>query len=422
MIDLSLSSRSGRDVALLFLDLDHFKTLNDSLGHDIGDMLLKQVAERLTSCIRDSDTAARLGGDEYLVMLENLSEQPIEAAAQAEIISEKILNELNQPYQLDKNEYQSTVSIGVAIYGNQNISQDELLKHADIAMYQAKKAGRNSVCFYDPQMQHSIHARLDLERELREAIEKKQFKLYYQIQVDHLGFPLGAEALIRWQHPQRGLVSPFQFIQLAEETGLILPIGQWVLEAACSQLKVWEQDERCRSLTISINVSAKQFRQEGFVNQVQTATNRYAINPKLLKLELTESILLEGIEETIKIMNELKKTGIRFSLDDFGTGYSSLQYLKRLPLSQLKIDQSFVHDIVSDINDRAIVRTIIAMAQSMELEVIAEGVETIEQRQLLQNTGCMKFQGYLFGKPVSIEEFDFSLNQNMSTSDNVSNY
>ncbi len=416
------SSRSGKDVALLFLDLDHFKTLNDSLGHDIGDILLKQVAERLTSCIRDSDTAARIGGDEYLVMLENLSEQSIEAAAQAKIISEKILFALNQPYQLNKNEYQSTVSVGVALFGNQNISQDELLKHADIAMYQAKKAGRNSVCFYDPQMQHTIHARLELERELREAIEKQQFKLYYQIQVDHLGYPLGAEALIRWQHPERGLVSPLQFIQLAEETGLILPIGQWVLEAACAQLKIWEQSAHSSALTISINVSAKQFRQEGFVNQVQTAVNRYAINPKLLKLELTESILLESIEATITIMNDLKKTGIRFSLDDFGTGYSSLQYLKRLPLSQLKIDQSFVRDIVSDTNDKVIVRTIIAMAQSMELEVIAEGVETIEQRQLLQNTGCMKFQGYLFGKPVSIEEFDLLLNQNMSTSDSVSNY
>lgn len=416
------SLRSGKDVALLFLDLDHFKTLNDSLGHDVGDILLKQVAERLTSCIRDSDTAARLGGDEYLVMLENLSDQSIEAAAQAEIISEKILFALNQPYQLDKNEYQSTVSIGVALFGNQNISQDELLKHADIAMYQAKKAGRNAVCFYDPQMQHTIHARLELERELREAIEKQQFKLYYQIQVDHLGSPLGAEALIRWQHPERGLISPFQFIQLAEETGLILPIGKWVLEAACAQLKVWEQSTHSSALTISINVSAKQFRQEGFVNQVQNAVNRYAINPKLLKLELTESILLESIEATIKIMNDLKMTGIRFSLDDFGTGYSSLQYLKRLPLSQLKIDQSFVHDIVSDTNDKAIVRTIIAMAQSMELEVIAEGVETIEQRQLLQNTGCMKFQGYLFGKPVSIEEFDFLLSQNLSISDSVSYY
>jgi diguanylate cyclase (GGDEF)-like protein/PAS domain S-box-containing protein len=416
------SARNGKDVAILFLDLDHFKTLNDSLGHDVGDMLLQQVAKRLTSCIRDGDTAARLGGDEYLVMLENLSEQAIEAAAQAEIISEKILFALNQPYQLYTNEYQSSVSIGVALFGKQAISQDELLKHADIAMYQAKKAGRNSVCFYDPQMQLTIHARLELERELREAIEKQQFKLYYQIQVDHLGFPLGAEALIRWQHPERGLVSPLHFIQLAEETGLILQIGQWVLEAACAQLKVWEQKASCSALTISINVSAKQFRQEGFVNQVQTAIKSYAINPKLLKLELTESILLEGVEATIIIMNELKKIGIRFSLDDFGTGYSSLQYLKRLPLSQLKIDQSFVHDIVSDTNDKAIVRTIIAMAQSMELEVIAEGVETLEQRQLLQNTGCMKFQGYLFGKPVTIEEFDSLLSQNVSTFDIVSNY
>jgi len=410
------SLRSGKDVALLFLDLDNFKTLNDSLGHDVGDILLKQVAERLTSCLRDGDTAARLGGDEYLVMLENLSEHSIEAAAQAEIISEKILLALNQPYQLHTNEYQSTVSIGVALFGNQNISQDELLKHADIAMYQAKKAGRNAVCFYDPEMQHTIHARIELERELREAIERQQLKLYYQIQVDHLGSPLGAEALIRWQHPERGLVSPFYFIELAEETGLILPIGQWVLETACVQLKLWEKISHCCELTISINVSAKQFRQEDFVNQVQNAVNRYAINPKLLKIELTESMLLENIEPTIKTMNDLKKTGIRFSLDDFGTGYSSLQYLKRLPLSQLKIDKSFVNDIVSDTNDKAIVRTIIAMAKSMELEVIAEGVETIEQRQFLQNTGCMKFQGYLFGKPVSIEEFDFLLSGGLTSS------
>lgn len=416
------SARSGKDVALLFLDLDHFKTLNDSFGHDVGDLLLQQVAERLTTCVRDGDTAARLGGDEYVVMLENLSERPIEAAAQAKFISEKILFALNQPYQLNTHEYQSSVSIGVALIGKQDISQDELLKHADIAMYQAKKAGRHSVCFYDPQMQHTILARIELERELRDAIEKQQFKLYYQIQVDHFGSPLGAEALIRWQHPDRGLVSPLHFIQLAEETGLILPIGQWVLEAACAQLKEWEHNAHCNALSISINVSAKQFRQGGFVSQIQTAIKRYAINPKLLKLELTESILLESIEATIMIMNELKKTGIRFSLDDFGTGYSSLQYLKRLPLSQLKIDQSFVHDIVSDINDEAIVRTIVAMAQSMDLEVIAEGVETLEQRQLLQDTGCMKFQGYLFGKPVSIEQFDFSLRHNKSTFDSVSNF
>ncbi|MEQ1600054.1 MAG: diguanylate cyclase, partial [Methylotenera sp.] len=321
---LATSVRSGKDVALLFIDLDNFKTLNDSLGHATGDLLLQQVAERLATCVREGDTVARLGGDEYLVMLENLSEQTIEAATQAEVISEKILSVLNQPYQLDTNVYQSTVSIGVALFSDHGQSQDDLLKHADIAMYQAKKAGRNAVRFYDPQMQHTIHTKIELERELRNANEKQQFQLYYQIQVDHHGHPLGAEALIRWLHPERGLVSPFNFIPLAEETGLIIPIGQWVLETACAQLKAWQLNKLTCDLTLSINVSAKQFHQVNFVDQVQNSIHKYAINPKLLKLELTESILLESIDDTIIIMNALKKVGIRFSLDDFGTGYSSL--------------------------------------------------------------------------------------------------
>jgi len=419
---LANSARSGSDVAVLFLDLDHFKTLNDSLGHDVGDLLLQQVAKRLTACVRESDTVARLGGDEYLIMLENLSEQAIEAASEAEAISKKILFALNLPYQLAGNLYQSTASIGVALFSDHSQSQDELLKHADIAMYQAKKAGRNAVCFYDPQMQHTIHARVELERELREANKKQQFKLFYQIQVDHHGHPLGAEALIRWLHPERGLVSPFHFIPLAEETGLILPIGQWVLETACAQIKAWQLNKLTCDLTLSINVSAKQFHQVNFVEQVQNTIHQYAINPKLLKLELTESILLDSIDDTIITMNALKKVGIRFSLDDFGTGYSSLQYLKRLPLTQLKIDQSFVRDIVVDINDKAIVSTIIAMAQSMELEVIAEGVETEEQRQLLINKGCKKYQGYLFGRPVPIEDFEAALQQSASRFEGVMHF
>ncbi len=416
---LATSIRSGKDVALLYIDIDNFKKLNDSLGHAIGDLLLQQVAERLATCVREGDTVARLGGDEYLVLLENLSEQAIEAATQAETISEKILSVLEQPYQLDTNVYQSTVSIGVALSSNHDQLQDELLKHADIAMYQAKKAGRNVMCFYDPQMQHTIQARAELERELREAIEKQQFQLYYQIQVDHHGHLLGAEALIRWLHPERGLVSPFHFIPLAEETGLILPIGRWVLETACAQLKAWQLNKLTCDLTLSINVSAKQFHQVDFVEQVQNTIHQYAINPKLLKLELTESILLESIDDTIVIMNALKKVGIRFALDDFGTGYSSLQYLKRLPLTQLKIDQSFVRDIVVDSNDEAIVQTIIAMAQSLGMEVIAEGVEAEEQRQLLFNKGCRKFQGYLFGKPVPVEQFEAEMKQNPSRSEDV---
>jgi diguanylate cyclase (GGDEF)-like protein/PAS domain S-box-containing protein len=406
---MAASNRSGKDGALLFIDLDHFKTLNDTHGHVIGDMMLQQVGERLSACLRESDTIerlARLGGDEFIVTLEGLSEEVIEASAQAEIVGQKLLNALNQPYQLGSHEYQSTASIGVALFSDHIGLYEDLLKHADIAMYQAKKAGRNVIRFFNPKMQEAIHNRVELDRELRKALDKQQFKLHYQIQVDCLGNILGSEALIRWIHPERGLVSPFHFIPLAEETGLILPIGNWVLDTACRQLKSWEQDALTRNLTISINVSAKQFNQTDFASQVQSAVQDYAINPTLLKLELTESMLLDNIEHVIITMVALESIGIQFSLDDFGTGYSSLQYLKMLPMNQLKIDQSFVRDIVIDSNDRSIVRTIIAMAQSLGMEVIAEGVETEEQREILMKKGCKKFQGYLFGKPMPIEQFE----------------
>lgn len=406
------STRTGRDGALLFLDLDHFKTLNDTIGHDTGDLLLQQVAERLTASVREGDTVARIGGDEFVVMLENLSDSALEAAAQAEVIGEKILKALSQPYQLASHEYQSTSSIGVALFSDHNQSQEELLKHADIAMYQAKKSGRNTLRFFDPHMQDAINTRVDLERELRKALEQQQFQLYYQIQVDGSTRAVGAEALIRWIHPERGLISPFDFIPLAEETGLILPIGLWVLDTACAQLKAWQQAPLTSDLTLSINVSAKQFRQADFVNQVHTAVQRHAINAKKLKLELTESMLLDNVEGTVATMNALKEIGIRFSLDDFGTGYSSLQYLKQLPLDQLKIDQSFVRDLVVDSHDRSIVRTVIAMANSLDLNVIAEGVEALEQRSLLLSKGCIDFQGYLFGRPVPIEQFEALLKQN----------
>ena len=392
--------------ALLFLDLDNFKTLNDTLGHDVGDLLLQQVAERLKACVREGDTVARLGGDEFVVLLKNISEQAIEAATRVGVVGNKILTSLNQPYQLETHQYQITSSIGATLLNNHQSSIEELLKQADIAMYQAKTAGRNTLRFFDPQMQDTINIRVALERELRKALEQQQFQLYYQIQVDSSLRPLGAEALIRWLHPERGLVSPFHFIPLAEETGLILTIGQWVLETACAQLKLWQQDTLTRNLTLSVNVSAKQFRQVDFVAQVQAVVQRHAINPMRLKLELTESILLEQIEETIATMNALKEISVRFSLDDFGTGYSSLQYLKRLPLYQLKIDQSFVRDIAVDNSDQAIVRTIIAMAQTLNLNVIAEGVETEEQRQLLLQNGCNTYQGYLFGRPVPIVQFE----------------
>jgi diguanylate cyclase (GGDEF)-like protein/PAS domain S-box-containing protein len=403
---LASSARSGRNGALLFIDLDHFKNLNDSLGHGIGDQLLQQVAERLEACVREGDIVARLGGDEFVVILENLSEKTIEAAAQTEAVGEKILATLKQPYQLASYEYNSTTSIGAALFNDNNHTVDELMKQADIAMYQAKKSGRNSLHFFDPQMQAAITNRATLGNELHRAIEGRQFRLYYQIQVDSSFRPIGAEALLRWIHPERGLMYPDEFISLAEETSLILIIGHWVLETACAQIKAWQQDPLTRSLVLAVNVSAKQFHQGDFVTQVREVVQRHAIDPARLKLELTESILLENIEGIIVTMSALNDIGVQFSLDDFGTGYSSLQYLKQLPLDQLKIDQSFVRDIAADSSDKAIVSTIIAMAQSLNLDVIAEGVETEEQRQFLMNRNCIHYQGYLFGSPVPIEQFE----------------
>jgi diguanylate cyclase (GGDEF)-like protein/PAS domain S-box-containing protein len=407
------SARSGRKGALLFLDLDNFKTLNDTLGHVMGDLLLQQVAQRLCSCVREGDTVVRLGGDEFVVMLEDLSELSFEAAAQTETIGEKILTTLNVPYQLAEREFRNTPSIGATLFNGHQNGVDDLFKQADIAMYQSKKAGRNTLRFFDPKMQDTINTRVALEGELNQALANHQFHLYFQIQVNSLNKPIGAETLIRWLHPIRGLVSPAQFIPLAEETGLILSIGEWVLETACAQLKAWQNCELTCNLALAVNVSAQQFRLPNFVVQVSSMVQHYAINPKLLKLELTESMLLEDIEDIISTMSALKEIGVRFSLDDFGTGYSSLQYLKRLPLNQLKIDQSFVRDLVIDKSDKAIVRTIIAMAHSLDLNVIAEGVETEEQRLSLIEMNCSLFQGYLFGKPVPIVEFE-SLLSNIS--------
>lgn len=402
---LATSDRSGQFGALMFIDLDNFKTINDTLGHAMGDLLLQEVAERLKSCVRAGDTVARQGGDEFVVMLEGLSKEALEAGAQAEAIGLKILETLNLPYRLGRKEFLNTPSIGITFFNGYQQDIDGLFKQADIAMYQAKKDGRNTLRYFDPKMQEAINARTALESELRKAIECCQFHLYYQIQVDHTQRPFGAEALIRWVHPVRDLVSPAEFIPIAEETGLIVPIGKWVLETACAQLSAWQQDIQTRDLILSVNVSTKQFRQPDFVAQVQAMIQRYGINPSRLKLELTESILLDNIEGIIAIMNTLSGTGVRFSLDDFGTGYSSLQYLKWLPLHQLKIDQSFVRDLVHDSSDRAIVHTIIAMAQSLNLEVIAEGVETEDQRLYLEKAGCSQYQGYLFGKPMPIRQF-----------------
>jgi len=403
---LASSTRSGRQGALLFIDLDNFKIINDTIGHLIGDVLLQQVAERLASSVREGDTVARLGGDEFVVMLEDLSEQTIEAAEQTEAVGRKILAKLGQPYQLDAHEVHSSASIGATVFSGDHQRAEELLKQADIAMYQAKKVARSTLRFFDHKMQDSINTRAELEGELHKALDNQQFQLYYQIQVDNACRALGAEALIRWIHPDRGLVSPAQFIPLAEESGLILPIGKWVLNTACAQIKAWAHDEQTRNLVLAVNISAQQFRQTDFVDQVRASIECHTVDPNLLKLELTESILLEDIEEAIATMNALKSLGVRLSLDDFGTGYSSLQYLKLLPLNQIKIDQSFVRDIASDPNDAAIVQTIIAMTQALGLDVIAEGVETEEQSEFLDLRGCHAFQGYLFGKPAPIEQFE----------------
>ena len=405
------SSRNGKESALLFLDLDNFKTLNDSSGHEVGDILLTMVAKRLKECVREVDTVARFGGDEFVVVLEDLKVQNTEAAVNAESVANKILAALHQPYLINNQKHHSGVSIGVTLFNGNQSSTEELLKQADIAMYEAKKT-RNAIRFFNPAMQASITAQVSLEHELRKAIELQQFQLYFQVQVDSSGFPTGAEVLVRWVHPDRGLISPAEFIPLAEETELILPIGQWVLEGACAQIKIWQSNELTRNFTLSVNVSAKQFHQKYFVDEVQATLLYHDINPALIKLELTESMLLKDVESTIEIMQALRKIGVQFSLDDFGTGYSSLQYLKRLPLNQLKIDGSFIRDIAANTSDQAIVCTIAAMANTLELNVIAECVETKEQYIQLQKSGCRHYQGYLFGKPVPIEEFDKKLKQN----------
>jgi diguanylate cyclase (GGDEF)-like protein len=412
---LAVSSRNGMEGALLFLDLDHFKTINDTLGHHVGDLLLQQVGQRLSFCVREGDTVARLGGDEFVVMLEGLSADEVSSAEQTEAVGEKILNTLSRPYQLNGHEYHNTSSIGAVLFSGHQQSVDALLQQADIAMYQVKQSGRNNLRFFDPEMQHAISVRVELEAELRKALEKHQFRLFYQVQVDALNRPLGAEALIRWMHPERGLISPVQFIPLAEETDLILTIGAWVLNSACAQLKVWQQDEKTRDFMLAVNVSARQFCHSDFVDQVRKMVEYHEITPDRLKLELTESLLMDTIEVNISTMTALSDIGVQLSLDDFGTGYSSLQYLKRLPLDQLKIDQSFVRQLATDNSDKAIVGTIIAMAASLGLDVIAEGVETEEQRQLLENMGCNCFQGYLFGRPVPIAQFQALLKNEHSS-------
>lgn len=402
---VTTSARNQTCAGLLFIDLDNFKTLNDTRGHDIGDLLLIEVGERLRTCIREIDTLARLGGDEFVVLLEGLSEDRTQAAVQARGVGEKMLKAINQPYMLKDIEHYSSASIGISLFANYRQNLDDLLKQADTAMYAAKKSGRNTLRFFDPAMQEALEIHSQLEAGMRKALPKHEFRLYYQVQVDSKQRPIGAEALIRWEHPEQGLISPAKFIPVAEDTGLILPLGLWVLQTACAQLKEWESNPLTRKLSLAVNVSARQFRQPGFVKQVSEMIEQTLINPSRLKLELTESTVLENVVDTIAKMHALKLIGVRFSMDDFGTGYSSLAYLTQLPLDQLKIDQSFVRNIGTKSTDSMIVQTIIGMANNLGIEVIAEGVETHAQRDFLWGAGCRLYQGYLFGRPVPVEEF-----------------
>jgi len=391
---------------LMFIDLDHFKVLNDSLGHARGDMLLQQVALRLAASVRSSDTVARLGGDEFVVMLEDVGDDAGAANETARLVGEKIRAALSISYELAGHDYYGTCSIGITCFSLTQHSIGDLLKQADLAMYQAKAAGRNAVCFFDPEMQAAATANATLSSQLREALHDQQFVLHYQPQVGGDGRMLGVEALIRWQHPTRGLLGPDEFIPQAEEGGLILPLGQWVIEKACAQLALWAVNPDTEKLSISVNVSARQFRHPEFVEGVQQLIRQYGIPANRLKLELTESLLATGMEVTIAKMGLLRDAGVTLSIDDFGMGYSALSYLKYLPLDQLKIDRTFVKDVLTDPNDAAIARTIIGLAQSLGLGVIAEGVETEAQRAFLAWHGCESYQGHLFCAALPIDELE----------------
>ena len=397
----------GTYAALLFIDLDNFKDLNDSLGHQQGDRLLCEVGKRLLASMRSGDVVARFGGDEFVVLVEHLGAVRMQAESHVRAVVEHLITRFNQPFMVDGVAHYSTPSIGVTVFGdNESHSAEELLKRADMAMYEAKSAGRNTQRFFDPQMQAMVNARAHLESDLRQAIHGGELQVYYQPVMDGAGKLVGAEALVRWHHPARGLVMPIEFIDLAEQTGLIVDLGSFVMRTACQQLADWAQRPATACLTIAVNVSPRQFRNQGFVGEVLAHLREAGAKPAHLKLELTENLLLGDVNETVCRMRELKDQGVGFSLDDFGVGYSSLGSLKRLPLDQLKIDRSFVNDVLSDMNDAVIVRTILALAQNLELEVVAEGVETAGQLDFLVSNGCERFQGYHFGRPVPIDEFE----------------
>jgi diguanylate cyclase (GGDEF)-like protein len=416
-MDLALSNcaRSQHFGAVFMIDIDHFKFINDTKGHAIGDLLLIEVAQRLKSSVRDGDTVARLGGDEFVIMLEILSKDKNCAALQAESLSKKVMTAIERPFLIDGEELHCTLSIGISLFTIPASTSEEMLKRADVAMYQAKTAGRNTMRFFDPDLHATLENRQAILSELYQALPKNQLRLYYQAQVGHKGEIFGAEVLLRWEHHQRGIVPPGEFIPLAEQSGLIIPIGLWGLQTACTQLKLWEENLLARNLTLAVNVSARQFGQSDFVGQVCKVLEETGAKATLLKIELTESLVLHDITDTIEKMEALKLLGIRFSIDDFGTGYSSLSYLKRLPINQLKIDRIFVQDIDTDQSDAIIAQTIIGMAHTLGFNVIAEGVETEAQRACLENQGCLTYQGYLFSKPIPLPDFEKLIKVSLKT-------
>lgn len=406
---------TGFEGALLLIDIDNFKTLNDTLGHDMGDLLLKAAAQRLEQQLRKTDSTGRLGADEFVIILEDLSRNPEQAMMDARNQAQAVLEELARPYDLSSVSYVVSVSVGVAMFSDAQGSVETLLKDADLALAEAKTAGRNTLRFFSPVMQTQVNRRSQLESALRRAIETNQLALHVQPQLNSDEKIVGMEALLRWSDPELGPISPADFIPIAEASSLIVPLGEWVLEHACALLAEWSHIPAMKHLTLAVNISAKQFRHSEFVNHLEGVLQATQINPAQLELEVTESLLIDDTEGTIARMHQLRARGIRFSLDDFGTGYSSLGYLKRLPLSQLKIDQSFVRDLLTDPNDEAIIRTIIALGQSLELQVIAEGVETAEQAQRLRELGCGMYQGYWFGKPKAAAEWQTTLIHNAET-------
>ncbi len=401
------SARAQTYGMLLLVDIDRFKMLNDTRGHEAGDALLLETANRLRKSVRQEDTVARQGDDDFAVVIEDIGEDEAAAIAHAELIARKIHDDLGEPYDLggEAGPHYATQSIGITLFSGPGAGVEVLLKQVEVALYQAKDDGRNAIRFYNPAMQAVVDARATMEHGLREALAHGGFQLYYQPQVDKDGQVVGAEALIRWIGVDGKMVSPAEFIPLAEETGLIVPIGQWVVDTACVQLRQWQDQPATRHLSIAVNVSARQFRQPDFVAQLGASIARHGIDASGLKLELTESVILGEVEDTIVRMNQIREMGIRFALDDFGTGYSSLSYLKRLPIDQLKIDQSFVRDMMSDVSSRAIVRAILAMSDSLAIQAIAEGVETASQRDVLAEHGCVFFQGYLYGRPTPMAEW-----------------